>query len=1458
MKCNLLVVIWVLTLIKDSSGSDYSMNTFDLSQDALTQVFKRSIQDVSKPRDNHHTCKTWGTGSFKAFNNEAFYFKSTCDFFMSRLCKEGLDDYEVKIRRGSSGDLENIFIKIDTNTIVVTNGVIKVKNQIVTLPFDNKMINIHSNGVNIKFSNKKHSISLIWNGNNTLSLKLHPRYSGHVCGLCGKFAKMRNKINKNLKFKPVTPISLRGNSITPGNCPISIPVLTNIQFFQACRETFRRLLGCKDTETFFRLCAMDTSAFPNKNQGHCPSIKEFARHCQIQENWRKISGCEKPECPRNQIYSDFGQSFIPTCTDPDPQQKDALENTCECPKGTLLDNIRHENKCIRKSECPCEYSGTIYDAGGKRNTSCETCVCKGGLWECSHHNCSRSCKVEEGTHITTFDGKYYNLRGDCTYIAVSTLEEDLWKVIIEMRECHKATKHICLRRIIFSSRETKYEFNNNGDVTLNGEIVVLPLQRDGIIIFKPSSHFIQLETTHGLKMQIQISPIMQLYVSLLDGNKRSLGGLCGNFNGKANDDFTSVQNVVEPSHVNFAHSWVADVKCSPPEKESPTCVSSEKEFYAKERCALLKKNGVFARCHSTVDYIQYYQMCKISICNCENLDHCICAALGAYVHACAARGVILKGWSGTICNTTCKNNQIFDNEMTTCNRNCKLLPNTDFTCGVKDTPVYGCGCPEGKYMNENGACVNAEDCSCYHKGIYIQPGEKVDDCYCQGGSIDCNPVTKATTTPTVCTGEKELIRCSPTENQIHCGKKCSNLALNCPNECVPGCFCPEGKAEDDSGNCVLTENCPCLYEGSSYAIGTEIQLDCSQCECQGGSWSCTDKPCTKTCQVYGEGHYITFDDFRFTYEGNCEYIFVQDHCKGERGTFQVLIENVPCCENGVTCSRNIKIIFEGKEIILEDGKVKESDENSNSSCTVDAYSLHTIGLYLSLTFSNGITMIWDKHTRFSVTLDQRWKDKVCGLCGNFNDNTEDDLTTRSNSLASNSIEFGNSWKSTDSCPNSVNQTFPCEENPFCSPWAAKKCSIVTNPNGEFQQCHNKVDPNPYYEACLQEACACDKEGKYLGFCTAVAVYAEACNKAGVCIRWRTPERCPVYCDYYNDDNECSWHYKPCGTLTAKTCSNHTIKKKLSAVIEGCYPKCPETAPYLDENIMKCVSRHQCTCLYNGQIYNANENIIGCGNCECTDGRVICEGTSTPTAPTTTISTTTESTTVTSSTTTSTTSPTTTSTSSPTTTLTTTTLTTTTSPTTTTTSPTTTSTTTTSTSSPTTTLTTTTSTTSPTTTSPTTTSTSTTTTSTTSPTTTLTTTTSPTTTSTTSPTTTSTTTTSTSSPTTTLTTTTSTTSPTTTSPTTTSTSPTTTSTTSPTTTSTTTTSTSTSSPTTTLTTSTSPTTTSTSSPTTTLTTTTSTTSPTTTSPTTTTQHQQPQHPQHQQPQHQHQHHHQLQH
>uniref|UniRef100_A0A8D2LCV2 VWFD domain-containing protein n=1 Tax=Varanus komodoensis TaxID=61221 RepID=A0A8D2LCV2_VARKO len=173
---------------------------------------------------------------------------------------------------------------------------------------------------------------------------------------------------------------------------------------------------------------------------------------------------------------------------------------------------------------------------------------------------------------------------------------------------------------------------------------------------------------------------------------------------------------------------------------------------------------------------------------------------------------------------------------------------------------------------------------------------------------------------------------------------------------------------------------------------------------------------------------------------------------------------------------------------------------------------------------------------------------VCGLCGNHNGNLQDEFTTRQGSLAAGPLEFGNSWKTGPECSDTVVESFPCDANAYCRDWAVRKCEIIRD--YRFRACHNRVDPTPYHKACIEEACACTMEGKYLGFCTAVAMYAEACSAVGVCVSWRTPDLCPVYCDYYNAPGQCSWHYEPCGTVTAKTCKDQVIGRTLPSVLEG--------------------------------------------------------------------------------------------------------------------------------------------------------------------------------------------------------------------------------------------------------------------------------------------------------------------
>lgn len=71
--------------------------------------------------------------------------------------------------------------------------------------------------------------------------------------------------------------------------------------------------------------------------------------------------------------------------------------------------------------------------------------------------------------------------------------------------------------------------------------------------------------------------------------------------------------------------------------------------------------------------------------------------------------------------------------------------------------------------------------------------------------------------------------------------------------------------------------------------------------------------------------------------------------------------------------------MQDQNVILQDGKVTAIKAPETKECELsgNAYSVHTVGLYLILKFLAGITIIWDKNTRMSVILDPRWN--VCTL-----------------------------------------------------------------------------------------------------------------------------------------------------------------------------------------------------------------------------------------------------------------------------------------------------------------------------------------------------------------------------------------------------------------------------------------------------------------------------------------------
>ncbi|KAL9850938.1 mucin-5AC [Geothlypis trichas] len=795
-------------------------------------------------------------------------------------------------------------------------------------------------------------------------------------------------------------------------------------------------------------------------------------------------------------------------------------------------------------------------------------------------------------------------------------------VLGDIHKCGLTDTETCLKGVAISLNggQTNIVIQPSGSVFVNMIYTQLPFSAANVTIFRPSSFFIILQTTFGLQLQVQLVPLMQVFIDLDPSHKGQTCGLCGNFNDVQTDDFKTTSGVIEGTSAAFGNTWKTRADCPDAKNtfEDPCTVSIQNDQYAQHWCGLLSDTtGPFAECHSTVNPEVYHKTCMFDTCNCEKSEDCMCAALSSYVRACAAKGILLTGWRSKACTkytTLCPKSLKYTYNVNSCQPTCRALSEPDVTCSIKFVPVDGCTCINGTYMDDSGKCVPASSCPCYYKGTPLSSGEVVHDngvvwWLKQVRTPWVARVKGYSVTSLICVPPMVYVDCgNVTANVVGagCQKSCQTLDMECyKTHCVSGCVCPRDQVLDGKGGCIAPEDCPCIHNGNSYNPGESIRVGCNNCTCRNRKWQCSEEPCLETCSVYGDGHYTTFDGKRFDFEGDCEYVLVQNYCGQQamnQGTFRVITENIPCGTTGTTCSKSIKVFLGNYELVLSDG---HSDVIQRTPGGKMPFQVRSMGIYLVVDTTVGLILMWDKKTSIFIKLSPSFQGHVCGLCGNYDGNGNNDFTTRSQSVVGNVLEFANSWKVSSSCPNANRTQDPCTANPYRKAWAQKQCSIITSE--VFAKCHSQVEPNEYYQACVDDACACDTGGDCECFCTAVAAYAQACNELDICVSWRTPSICPLFCDYYNPQGECEWHYKPCGAPCMKTCNNPSGKcLHEMRGLEGCYPQCPKNKPYFDEETMTCVS--YCGCYEDGKNYKPGMEMPSkqnCESCECTIHGKIC-------------------------------------------------------------------------------------------------------------------------------------------------------------------------------------------------------------------------------------------------------------
>uniref|UniRef100_A0A8C6WC31 VWFD domain-containing protein n=1 Tax=Nannospalax galili TaxID=1026970 RepID=A0A8C6WC31_NANGA len=1150
-------------------------------------------------------CSTWGAGHFSTFDHHEYDFTGMCNYIFTATCKDASPTFSIQMRRGPDGNISRIIIELGASVVTVNKAVISVRDiGVVSLPYTSNGLQITPYGQSMRLVAKQLELELVvmWGPDDYLMVLMERKYMDKLCGLCGNFdGKTDNeflsedgKLLESHKYATLQKLD-DPNEICAHEA-IPKPTVLQTKYAKICTQLLTLVAPECDVpkEPLVLSCQADMAACdqPGQQNCSCATLSEYSRRCstagQPVHNWRSPRLCPLGQCPANQVYQECGEACVRTCSNPQHSCSSFCTFGCFCPDGTLLDDVSRNHTCVPVSQCPCMLNGVIYGPGEVTRTACQTCQCTMGHWTCTERPCPGHCSLEGGSFVTTFDARPYRFHGTCTYVLLQSPqlpnEGTLMAVYDKSGYSHSETS---LMSVIYLSKKDKIVISEDEVITNNGDTKLLPYKTHNITIFRQTSTHLQMTTTFGLELVIQLQPVFQVYITVGPQFRGQTRGLCGNFNGDTKDDFTTSMGIDEGTASLFVDSWRAGNCPTALERETDPCSMSQlNKVCAETHCSmLLKKGNVFEKCHTVVNPQPFYKRCVYQACNYEETFPHICSALGAYAHACSSRGIVLWGWRSSVdnCTVPCTGNRTFSYDSQACDRTCLSLSDRGAECYASAVPVDGCNCPEGTYLNHKGECVRKTQCPCLLDGYKLVQADQSTMingviCYCINGRLNCP--RQAEMFLASCPEPKTFQSCSQSSEDkfgAACAPTCQMLAtgIACvPTKCESGCACPKGLYEDSNGQCVPAEECPCEFSGVSYPGGAELHTDCKTCTCSHGSWTCQQSAqCPSTCVLYGEGHIITFDGQRFVFDGNCEYTLATDDCgtNSSQPTFKVLTENVICGKSGVTCSRAIKIFTGGLSITMADRNYTVSGEEPLVHLQVKPSPLNLV-LDMSIPGRFNLTLVWNKHMSISIKIQRDAQDALCGLCGNSNGNMKDDFETRSKYVASSELEFVNSWKESPLCGDVSYVVEPCSQNTFRLSWAERKCSIINSQT--FAACHSKVYHLPYYEACVRDTCGCDTGGDCECLCDAVAAYAKACLDKGVCVDWRAPDFCPIYCGFYNThtlvgENEyqymkeanCTWHYQPC------LCPG-SLENFLDTNIEGCY-NCSQNE-YFDHSQGTCV------------------------------------------------------------------------------------------------------------------------------------------------------------------------------------------------------------------------------------------------------------------------------------------------
>ncbi|XP_043532334.1 alpha-tectorin [Chiloscyllium plagiosum] len=1072
-------------------------------------------------------CTVSRNNGLQTFDGASFDFRDEYAYTLLKICGSNsynLSHFEIKLGRKKMVNgswIKSLTINFPDHEIKIgdSENIIKVNAFAISLPFmhSSGKLKIYRNGndTTVELDN---SFQILYSSEDRVNLTLSTAYYNHTCGLCGyfngnptdDFRKANGKVTENAAEFVDNWKTFADDMTCNGQCEELYTVCTNedlilYQGISLCgiindphNSSFLNCHEVVNPSPFFRSCLYSMCLNGGNITSLCSSLQAYADACigakVTQTNWRSSTFCPLP-CPDHSHFAECTSACPMTCVSLEQDVECTLPcvEGCQCDQGFVL----KDGHCIPKSHCGCVYEGLEVRTNETfwLDRDCQTrCYCNGSdnAVYCESASCRLDEFCSEGADLFSCLPRTEAVcivSGYSHLYTFDTLAYDLQSTCSHIISTVSASSPHLPHFLVQAENEDR-----NTSLALWLHQVEVKVYGYNISASKAYKHTVMVNNERvNLPLRLGHGEV----------NLYSFGLfliLETDFGLRVIYDWNMFLTVTVPRiFFNLTRGLCGQFNGDPaddletPDGEIVADLLEFAESWMVARTAFceLGCHRVCPSCEQVLNLpVDVLQLCALIVSKDNVFSHCHAKVNPTFFyHNCIFDSCIDRGDRQTACNW-------LQNYGSSCQAQGVVLP------GWRNLTMCMINCPANSHYE---SCMSV-----------CQPG---------------------------------------------CGT--SKTHEDCSSYCMEGCQCNDGFLLNGR-MCILPQDCGCVADDNYYEPGQFFwNTNCSKhCRCMGRNMvQCDSRQCKSeescsiqngirgcyskkdaSCIAAGGGIFQTFDGAFLRFPAACSFVLSTICHKLPDISFQLIVNFDKWSSPNMTVISPVYLYINEEQILISGNTVQVNGTTVTIPVATGLTKISTAEGFLTIDTVQGIQIQYNWFNLLSIRMGERLQNKVCGLCGNFNGNPNDDDLSSRGKPAQTVLELAKSWK-TNGMQNSCDEdqytalSLTCDNQDIIQLQNEGSCLKLTEMKGFFQPCFGFINPMPFYSSCGLDTCYWDERSQ---ICSSLAAYGEACRSRGI-----------LSTDWIRRENCSELIEDPCA---GGICTNYSLCRQGNGDLCGCPEK----------------------------------------------------------------------------------------------------------------------------------------------------------------------------------------------------------------------------------------------------------------------------------------------------------------